>query len=142
MQTNHFEDEGTSLMASIANIPWLVSSFDGFLVGFLYKEKIVRFTTYTGSKITKFQMMENKIIAHFEDKKHRLELEANKTSGINLASPIEGSMTGRILESITSKIHVRLFKLHKNTEEIIFEGTGRNAGLDIGGQLEELKEIP
>ena len=142
MQTNHFEEEGASLMASIANIPWLGSSFDGFIGGLLYNGKIFRFTNYTGAKITKFQMLEDKIIVHFEDKKYRLELEASKTSGVDLPSPMEGSMTGRVLESITSKIHVRLFKLHKNAEKIIFEGTGRNAGLDIGGHVEELKEIP
>ena len=51
-------------------------------------------------------------------------------------------MTGRILESITSQIHVRLVKLDKNIEEIIFEGIGKNAGLDIGGKVEEIQTIP
>jgi hypothetical protein len=60
---------------------------------------------------------------------------------VNLHSPVEGSMTGRIIESITSKIHVRFVKISEKVEEVIFEDVGRNAGLDIGGKIEELKEV-
>ena len=51
-------------------------------------------------------------------------------------------MVGRILESITAKINVKLVELNKKTgEKVLFEGMGRNAGLDIGGRVEEIKEI-
>ncbi len=39
MQSNHFETEEISVMASVAKIPWLGSSFDGFVVGFFSMEK-------------------------------------------------------------------------------------------------------
>lgn len=141
MQSNHFETQGISLMASVAKIPWLGSSFDGFLVGFLYNEEVYRFATYTGAKITRLQLSDRLITVHFQDRKYRLELEAIKAAAVDLHSPIEGSMIGRIIESITAKIHVRFIKLSKNGEEVIFEGTGRNSGLDIGGKVKELKEI-
>ncbi|MHA2357576.1 MAG: tocopherol cyclase family protein, partial [Candidatus Heimdallarchaeaceae archaeon] len=142
MQSNHFEIPGVSIMASLANIPWLGSSFDGFIVGLLFDGVVYRFTTYTGAKMTRFNLDDRRIVMHFQDKKYRIEMEALKSEGVNLQSPVEGSMTGRILESITSQIYVKLVKLNKNTEEIIFEGTGKNAGLDIGGKVEEIQSIP
>ena len=111
------------------------------IVGFMYNDKLYRFATYTGAKITKLKLEENRIIIYVNDKKHRLEIEATRAVGILLPSPIDGSMTGRILESITAKIYVKLIKLIKKKEKILFEGTGRNAGLDIGGKVEEIKEV-
>ena len=141
MQSNHFSSENTSIMVSLANIPWLGSSFDGFIVGFLHEEMLYKFATYTGAIITKLRIKENVIQINFKDQKYRLEVIAEKAEGVNLLSPVEGSMTGRILESITAKINVRLVKLSKKSEELIFEGKGRNAGLDIGGKVEKIKEI-
>jgi hypothetical protein len=141
MQSNHFETQGISVMASVAKIPWLGSSFDGFLVGFLYEGEVYRFATYTGAKITKLKLSDKLVTVHFQDKKYRLELEATKSTAVDLHSPVEGSMTGRIIESITAKIHVKFIKLSKKKEEIIFEGIGRNSGLDIGGKIGELKRI-
>ncbi|MCK4769969.1 MAG: hypothetical protein KAT02_06465 [Candidatus Heimdallarchaeota archaeon] len=141
MQSNHFETEEISVMASVAKIPWLGSSFDGFVVGFLFNGEVYRFATYTGAKIIKLQLSNNLVSVHFQDKKYRLELEAAKSASVDLHSPIEGSMTGRIIESITAKIHAKFVKISKNKEEILFDGNGRNAGLDIGGKIEELKEV-
>ena len=141
LQSNHFDTPDTSIMASFAKIPWLGSAFDGYIVGLYHKGKVYRFTTYTGAKVTKLQIGEKRIIMHFADKKRRLEIEAYKSEGVHLASPVEGSMTGRILESITADVKVKLIAVDKKEEKIIFEGKGRNAGLDIGGKVEEIKEV-
>ncbi len=140
-QTNHFDEKGISLMVSFAKIPWLGSFFDGFIVGFLYNNKLYRFATYTGAKISKLKLDDSRVIIHVKDKKHRLEIKATRAAGVQLPSPIDGSMTGRILESITAKIDVKLIELNKKDEIVIFEGVGRNAGLDIGGRVEEIKEV-
>ena len=140
-QTNHFDEPGISLMFSFAKIPWLRSYFDGFIVGFMYNNKLYRFATYTGAKITKLKLEKSRIIIYVRDKNHRLEIEATRSIGVLLPSPIEGSMTGRILESMTAKISVKFIKLNKKKEKILFEGLGRNAGLDIGGRVEEIKEV-
>jgi hypothetical protein len=52
LQTNHFEVPGISLMVSIANVPWLRSSFDGFIIGFWFRNRLFSFTSYNGSRIT------------------------------------------------------------------------------------------
>lgn len=143
MQSNTFDKEDVSIMASYAKIPWLGGAFDGYLVGFSHNKKLYRFTTYTGAIVTKLQLKDKEIILHVTDKKYRIEITASKSKAVNLHSPVDGSMVGRILESLTSEIYVRLIELNKKERErILFEGTGRNAGLDIGGRVEEIKEIP
>ncbi len=51
MQTNHFDTaDRVSLLASVAHIPWLGSSFIGFLGGLWLDGRLFRFATYTGAK--------------------------------------------------------------------------------------------
>ncbi len=79
IQSNHFEKQNVSLMASVANIPWLGSSFDGFIIGLSINEKLFRFTTYTGAKIKKLRFDNNKVEIHAADKNYRLEIDSSST---------------------------------------------------------------
>jgi hypothetical protein len=45
MQTNHFSSEGISIKASVANIPWLGSSFVGFICGLWLHDRLIQFNT-------------------------------------------------------------------------------------------------
>ena len=64
-----------------------------------------------------------------------MNVSAKKTSGARLISPVEGSMSGKIDESLTSEITVRLLR----NDAVLFEGTGTNSGLEVVGEF-ELKE--
>ncbi|MEO1515920.1 MAG: tocopherol cyclase family protein [Bacteroidota bacterium] len=133
-QTNHFEDDQQiSLMASVASIPWLSSHFVGYIVGFLYQGHLYRFATYTGAKM-KARLKEDRVELAFKDRKNRLELTAIKGPGSKLVSPISGEMTGKVNESMQAKVHVRLFQ----NDQLLYEGTGRNAGLEVAGETEVL----
>jgi len=141
LQTNHFDKPGTSLMVSIANIPWLGSYFDGFIAGFLYNNQIYRLTTYTGARLTLFQMDEEHLNIHISSNNYRLEIGVSEQKGITLRAPILGDMKGRLQESQTADTHARLYHLNKQQEELIFEGIGRNTGLEIAGNRDELRAI-
>lgn len=133
-QTNHFDAEGrTSVMASVANIPWLGSSFVGYIVGFLHGERLYRFATYTGARM-KAILGEGEVRLAFADRRNRLELCARQAEGGVLLSPISGNMTGKVNESMQARIELRLFE----GEKLLFEGEGRNAGLEVAGQVETL----
>jgi hypothetical protein len=138
MQTNHFDEESVSFTASIARIPLLGRHFAGFIVGFWYKNKLFRFATYTGAKITKLQVQDNRLTVNFMDKNYLLEVEAVKAKGAELVSPILGEMTGRINETLTAKIKVSLYRLNGEKRELVFSGVGRNSGLEVVGDLKEL----
>jgi tocopherol cyclase len=135
IQTNHFEKPGTSLMVSIANIPWLRNSFDGFLIGFLYGGRLYRFTTYNGAKITDFNYDHGQLTFQVVLREYRLKIDVSYLKGAELLSPVEGEMRGRLSESLTSETKVRLLRISKNGETLIFEGQGRHTGLEIQGEI-------
>ncbi|MGD0855468.1 MAG: tocopherol cyclase family protein [Dehalococcoidia bacterium] len=140
-QSNHFGQPGTSIMVSIANIPWLGGAFDGFMVGFLCGEHLYRFTTYNGASIDELKVDTQSLTAGFTSRGYYLQVEAHKSSATDLAAPNEGAMEGRIAESMTSEIHVKLCRLERGHERLIFEGSGRNAGLEITGEIARFKQV-
>ena len=134
MQTNHFDaTQRVSLMASVAVIPWLRSSFIGYIVGFLLGDKLYRFATYTGAEM-KAGLGAHEVHLSFRDKKNRLEITAFQSGTAELVAPISGNMTGKVNESMQSRVEVRLFE----RDSLIFEGSGRNAGLEVAGNAARL----
>lgn len=134
MQSNHFDGtERVSLMASAAHIPWLGSHFIGFISGFWLEDRLFKFATYTGArKFLKINHEEVELI--FKNPKTELRILAKQAPGTALVSPLSGEMKGKIQESLQATIQVEL--LEKNRR--IFEGIGRNAGLEVAGQIQVL----
>ena len=136
LQTNHFSRTGISIKTSIAKIPWLGSSFVGFIAGVLIDETLIEFTTYNGSKLLKSYIDNEKVELILENKKFKLDITAHRKKATELASPILGYMDGRIEESLTSEIEVTL--LNKKNNKIMLKDIGKNAGLEVAGSVEEL----
>ena len=136
MQSNHFSSPNISLKCSVANIPWMGHSFVGFIAGVAMNNRIVEFTTYNGSKLIKSHADKSKVFIVLENKKHRLEITANRDRSTSLASPIGGLMDGKIEESMTSKIHVKLFD--KKMNAVMLDDIGRSAGLEVAGQIDKI----
>jgi hypothetical protein len=136
MQSNHFSEKGTSLKLSVANIPWLRSSFVGFIAGFWWQNELIQFTTYNSSKLLRSNADENEVSIELQSKKFILKVEVQRTESTELASPILGFMDGRINESMTAEILVTL--LDKKSGEILFKDTGHNAGLEVAGELHQI----
>ena len=134
MQSNHFEVAGTSLMASIAIIPWLKGFFRGFIVGFYHQDNLYRFTSYNRSKIELFTIDEqDNIIIELVNKDYRLWIYSNADAGAGLLyGPYKNEMVGNVKESLTAEITVELIELE--TGELVFTGTGRNSGMELTNQ--------
>ena len=134
MQTNHFpQEKEICLMASVAHIPWLGSYFIGYIVGFLWEGKLHRFATYTGAKM-KAALSDKEVYLGFKDRRFRLEITGQQAPGADLVSPLTGEMKGKVNESMQATLHVRFF----DKEKLVFEGMGRNAGLEIAGEVGEV----
>jgi hypothetical protein len=138
MQTNHFDRVGISLSGSIAKIPWRGNYFTGYIFGFLYDNKLYRFTTYSGAKVTELDVTDNNIHILLEDKIYRLDIYAERAEGIELPAPKMGEMTVKVNESLSSNINVTLFRKNGSSKELIYSGNGRNAGLEFVGNIAEL----
>lgn len=135
MQSNHFDDPGISFTGSIAKIPWLFSSFRGFIIGMWITPTLYRFTTYTGAKLQYLRLNEGNVEFSVKDTKYTLFASTERNNGGILYGPYENTMLKRVNETLNSTIYVRLML---NSGKVIFEGTGRNAGLDINGNLPEI----
>lgn len=136
MQSNHFSSPGISFKASVAKIPWLRSSFVGFIAGLYFNDKLFEFTTYNGTKLIRSLADRQQVNLHMENKNYRLEILAHRDHATELTSPIAGFMDGRISESMTSSLEVSL--IDKNSGEILFRDTGKHAALEVAGNIKEI----
>ena len=135
-QSNHFETLGTSLTASVAVIPFLSGAFRGFIVGLWHENRLYRFATYTGAEIEALDIQPEHVRWVIVDKKHRLELVARKAPSAAILGPTRVEMGIRVNETLQATVEVRLQTLKG---EIIYAGAGRNAGLEVQGDLDRLQ---
>ena len=135
-QSNHFDRPGTCLTLSVATIPWLVSSFRGFIIGLWHNRQLYRFATYTGAKIESLRLTDTHVVLRVADKQHRLEVDAARSEGGLLHAPYRIDMLQRVTESLTATVNVRLIELSGVKE--ILASTGRHAGLEINGEIKQI----
>lgn len=122
-----------SVFASVAHIPWMGRHFIGYIAAVQDGDTLYRFATYNNAK-HKARIEGDSVIVEFKKGDLTLYVKATKGIGVDLKSPIAGEMTGKVNESLTATVHV---KLEKNGE-VIFEDHGTNAGLEIAGDYEIL----
>ena len=133
MHSNHFSNPNLSFTFSIAKIPFLNLKVNGFLCIIWNQNRYYKFTTYTGAKILKLEIKSNEIKFVIKDRQYILMAKAVKGSSVDLKAPNLGIMEGHCLESMTSKIKIKLLKMNKkaNKWDVIINDFGKNAGLEI-----------
>jgi len=144
MQSNHFQEDSTSFMLSVANVPWLGKSFPGFLGFFLYKGQKHLFATYNGAKITRLERNDHLLLMTLEKKNLLLEIRGEqgktipgkKNNGGALKAPRQGQMNRVIHENLNASLHIAV---RTKNDTLIFEGTGRHAGLEMIGDVTRLR---
>jgi tocopherol cyclase len=147
MQSNHFERPGTCLTASVAIIPWLRGAFPGFIVGLWHGGRLYRFATYTGAALERLDLEDTHVTWRLSGRTgpdktlHHLEIVAWRAAGGLLHSPERVAMLQRVLESLTARVQVRLSTVTGGREQLLFEGTGRHAGLEIVGPIAEIQRL-
>ena len=135
MQCNHFEeDEGASMMISIARIPWLRGHFPGFLSFLRVGREVYQFATYNGSKIIFLDVQEHFVEIILKSKKATLNISVKRNTSGLLKAPVHGEMNRKIAESLDANIKVILRNADGKT---IFEGSGTHAGLEIVGDVQQ-----
>jgi tocopherol cyclase len=133
MQTNHFSQIGTSLKCSVANIPWLGSSFVGFIAGLQWQGRLIRFTTYNRSSLISCLADMQRVHISLQNPQYRLDVDVERDAPTALASPILGLMDGRIEETMNAVASIRLSE--QNSNRILLEDSGRHCGLEVAGDI-------
>jgi len=71
-----------------------------------------------------------------QNKAYHIAIKVKRNRATALAAPINGLMDGKIEESMSAAIDVKLTQ--NNNNKVIFEGTGIHAGLEVAGKVSEL----
>lgn len=127
LQSNNFSKEKTSIMLSVAKIPFRSYSFTGFICGLLIKDDFHIFATYNGSTIKNIKVQDKGAEIVINSSGKELSIKALSKKSAVLASPKQGSMEGRIDESMDASVTINL----KEKGIDIFEDTGYASGLEI-----------
>ena len=138
MQTNHFQTPGTSLVASIAIIPWMISAFPGFIIGLRHQGKLHQFATYTRATTTDLHFSDETVEWTVVDRNHRLQIRAKRAHGGLLYAPTRQEMSDRVGETMLSQVEVTLTD---SAGQVLFGEVGRNAGLELHGDLARLQAL-
>jgi len=121
----------------VAKIPWMGKSFVGFIGGVLVGEKLYRFTTYTGAKMTAFSSWPGGAKIALEDNTYRLEAEVDNWDPAPLRAPKHGCMVERADESLDSQVRVKLSRLR--SREVVLDDIGLHAGVEVMDEKCELE---
>jgi tocopherol cyclase len=127
MQSNYFGGRPASLTCSVARVPFRGREFTGFIAGLLAGGVLYRFATYNGARLEQASASAGAAEVALRHGSLSLRLRATRRAGVELASPVNGEMSGRIVESLRSEVEVRLSRAGRT----LFEGTGTCAGLEV-----------
>lgn len=136
LQTNHFEQPGTCLTASVALVPWLRGEFRGFVVGVRHAGDLHQFATHTGARTTSLEIDDDVVRWSLRSRRGAtLDLIAQRRRGGLLHAPVRTRMHRRVEETLDARVRVRLAD---PTGRVLLEDTGHCAGLEVHGDLDRL----
>ena len=139
MHSNHLATAPeASLVASVAIIPWLRSSFRGFIVGLRLGRMLHVWATYNGSKEVGLSIDDSHVRWSLQGPSGLLELSAERVRGGLLHAPIRTRMHERVEETLDATLQVRLTDSSGN---VVLDSDATSAGLEVHGDLARLLAV-
>ena len=126
-QGNNFNDKDVSFFISVADIPFKMFNFRGFICSLIVSGKEYRFATYNNSKILKYEINDNGYNIILKRGKYILEVDAFCNDSFLLKAPVDGKIDKEIFECINGKINITL----KKNKKIIFLDESYNCGIEM-----------
>lgn len=134
LQSNHFDEGSASIMCTVAKIPFLGGSFQGFICNLHLDGNEYRFASYNRSKLDLKEFTSENARMVFHRKQLVLYVDARMEEGALLQAPHEGAMTHKIKEGLFGTINIIL---KTKTGETIFSGIGRQCGIELMVEVNE-----
>lgn len=138
-QTNHFDTEGTCLTGSIATLPALGQVRTGFCVGLWHDQQLYTFATYNRSQVDTLEVTDTHVTWVVYNRSHELVIHSTRAEGGLLMGPEREDMQKRVDETMQATVDVQLNKLDGSRKYTLYEGHGRNAALEVVGDISSLK---
>ncbi|MDD3803921.1 MAG: tocopherol cyclase family protein [bacterium] len=106
MRSNSFDDDSTSFMCSIAEIPFGRFSFTGFISVFKSNDIEYRFATYNFSSFNILSCYAESCEINLENVLAKLSIKASSRHPLSLKSPSNGIMSSHINESLSGELKI------------------------------------
>lgn len=137
LQGNGFTSKEAAFTCSIGHIPFLRSSFTGFLIGIYVKESFYKFTTINRSSIS-INFGKESFILETHSKKASLQIEAeySEESFMDLYAPHKEYMIPLARESLQGKLKVTLYD--KKRDYPVLMDNCSCAGVEFSGNYKNL----
>lgn len=133
VQANNFSLKNASVTCSIGRVPFLTTTFKGFLIGLTIDGLFYEFTTMNRSKfnITKTDIG---VDIDCQNKTHilKIRVETDKSTFMTLNGPRDGDMIPLVDESLSGIVSLTLISKEDNT--ILFKDKSSAAGVEYGGK--------
>ncbi len=135
-QSNHFDQDHVCLTAMIADMPVAGRIVRGFTVGFLLEGVLHRWTPWNGSQLAHFQRDAQHVAFTVVSGTRVLEVWSGGGNSVGLSfAPRTGVVEEVPVEQLNAVVQVRFLERHAGGDTLLFEGRGRNGGLEIGGGI-------
>ncbi|MFW5801472.1 MAG: tocopherol cyclase family protein, partial [Spirochaeta sp.] len=134
-QANSFSSPHSSVMFSVARIPWMGDSFPGFLAICHTDNHQHLFTTYNKSCISASEINNTTVHICFRNSSHELNIETSYTTAAELTAPVRGLMERSISESTDAQARIRLSTIDGYIE---FEDRSNPAAIELAGPVQNL----
>ena len=128
IQSNHFENNDTSLFFSEAHIPFMKTAFQGFICNLVVDKKEYRFATYHRDSCKLEKVNDQRVKITLENKQATLSIEAEITNPGELIAPTVSGMQKVIKEELGGNVKLALY-LKK--EKTLYEDETTSAGIEI-----------
>jgi len=138
MQSNNFSNPTSSFMLSVATIPWLGRSFNGFLGFFYHDNQMHHFATYRSSKMEVEVPDSSSVNIRIDNRKHTLLINARSNNAGMLHAPVQGAMDRRIPESIDATLKITVLDKKGN---VVLKDSTNITGLEMVGDYMKLQGV-
>jgi hypothetical protein len=128
IQSNNFENRNTSIFFSAADIPFMNSSFFGYICNLVTDGKEYRFATYNKGKLNIECATDKNIALSLENGKVKLRIEADRNNIGELIAPKRGKMQEIIKEGLVGAVKIYLYN---ERNELIYQDSSGTAGIEI-----------
>ena len=139
LHSAHLQDHPRScLVASVALIPWVRSTFRGFIVGLRTPDRLRSWATYNGSREIALAIDDSHVRWSLEGPDGRLDLSAERRRGGLLHAPVRTRMHERVEETLDGVVDVRLTD---PDGRVVLDTRASSAGMEVHGDLERLLAV-
>ena len=135
-QSNHFDEDHVCLTACISDLVAGGRVVRGFIVGLLRAGVLYRWTTWNASRLVRFEKDGRHAEFTVVNDTHVLEVWSGSTIGMRqVFAPRTGDAGEMMIEELHAIVQVRLLERRTGGDILLFEGRGRNGGLEISGDM-------